>query len=123
MLKRGLPIIEAAYGADHVYLAYALVGLGRVLHAQGKDDEAQPLLERGLEIREQDGTQPRERAEAIFALAKVIWGDPATRERALSMAKEARAVLTEAGPDMVTDREEIDTWLASRPGAGRAPRP
>ena len=115
MLKRGLPIIQGAYGAEHVYLAYALVGLGGVLHVQGKDDEALPLLERGLKIREQDGTQPRERAEALFAVAKVLWRDAETRERALSMAQDARAVLLEAGPDMIVDREEIvPGWRAGR---------
>jgi len=123
MLKRGLPIIQGAYGAEHVYLAYALVGLGRVLHVQGKDDEALPLLERGLKIREQDGTQPRERAEALFAVAKVLWSDEVARERALSMAQDARAVLVEAGPDIKVDREEIDAWLASRTGTKRGATP
>jgi tetratricopeptide (TPR) repeat protein len=112
-LRKALPVVEATFGAEHAYVSYGVVGLGRALLARDDREGALPLLERGVELCKAHGVPETHRAEAAFALARALGDDQ--RERARSLAEGARTTYERAGPWHARDVEEIDAWLSAHP--------
>lgn len=50
--RQALESARQAYGPDHPYTAQVMSGLGRLLHEQGRPEEALPLLEEALRLQE-----------------------------------------------------------------------
>jgi tetratricopeptide (TPR) repeat protein len=101
-------------GADRWFLAYAQTGLGVSLLGLQLPAEAIAPLEEALRTR-LDGTADHGvLGETRFALARALWSRPGARDRALALARAARAdaVATPAAPKVA----EIDAWLAKVAG-------
>jgi tetratricopeptide (TPR) repeat protein len=109
--ERALAIWRQA-GSDRVFLSYALTGLGRALLGEGRAADAVAPLEEALAIREQNHVPPVEVAETRFALARALAAKPASRTRALDLARRARTDLGGADPRVAA---EIDAWLSGPP--------
>jgi predicted hydrolase (HD superfamily) len=79
----------------------------------GRHAEAAEHAERALEIRVTGGDAADQIADTRFVLARARWelGD---RDRARSLAVEARDALTGATGAAATLRGEIEAWLAAR---------
>ncbi|MEM9462573.1 MAG: tetratricopeptide repeat protein [Myxococcota bacterium] len=111
--RRALLIKQAVLGADHPDLVYSISGL---VHArlQGPDPlVARELAERAVSIREAAAVAPELLAEARFALARVLWLDPAERTRARTLAEQAREAYATAGPAEARYRSDVEDWLAA----------
>jgi tetratricopeptide (TPR) repeat protein len=93
-----------------------LVGVGRVRMRSGHTAEALIPLERAVKIGEGRHGDPRDLADARFALAQALWtATPASRERARKLAKDARA--TYEKPAWFRERlAAVDAWLAEKDG-------
>jgi tetratricopeptide (TPR) repeat protein len=87
--EQALQLIREAVGEGDPSSTDALVGLGRVYLEQGLTDNALPLLEQGLAIREKQTTPP-ELAEARLALAQALMRSGHDRERAKALALQGR---------------------------------
>ena len=103
----------SALGPDHRFLGYALTGLGQTQLAERDARAAVLTLERALAIRARREPNTTLVAETRFALARALWAGGDHRQRALSLAKEARAAYA-ALPELADPRNDIDHWLAAR---------
>jgi tetratricopeptide (TPR) repeat protein len=108
--ERALAIVERALGADSLAVASVLGGIGRAELGGGAPERAIPRLERALSIRTTRPGQPRDLAETRFALARALRDAGRDRDRARSLATQAREGLVHS----VTAKERVaavDAWL------------
>ena len=85
-----------------------------VLVALGRPEEAIPILERALALRETTPDVHSEIAESRFALARALWIAKADRARSLRLAKRARDAYAAIGDGMEEELAEVKAWLAER---------
>ena len=112
--ERSLALVESSMGEDYRGAGHVLTGLGVVYLAQGKVEEAVPLLRRALGLREADRIGPEKRAETRFALAQAL--------RAAGQRDEARTLAAKAKDEYAASaianngarQKAIETWLAAR---------
>jgi tetratricopeptide (TPR) repeat protein len=107
---RAASIIEKL-GANHPYVAFALIGRAHCHVELDQATAAIPDAERAIEILKTHA-DPMPLAEARFALAKGLWASKQDRRRARALAKQARDTLVAAGPAGAAAVAEIDAWLA-----------
>jgi tetratricopeptide (TPR) repeat protein len=98
-----------------------LVGVGRARMRAGNAAGAVAPLERAVKLGESRAGDPRDLADARFALAQALWASPASRDRAKKLARDARATYEKAS--WFKDRfAAVDAWLADKDGrVTRAP--
>ncbi len=93
--------------SEHPDRAWPLVGMSRLLLAQGRPAEALPLVERALQM-----VPENQRARTQFTLAEALWESGRDRPRALEQAFQAREYWKRLG--RTADVEEISQWLEER---------
>jgi hypothetical protein len=94
-------------------VSHALVRLGHLLVQRGRAKEAIEPLERALSIREgRKETSKTSLAAVRFTLAEALWGAKQDRNRARSLAEQARQDYESAGSDYAEDLREVKRWLA-----------
>ena len=106
-------------GADALEVSYGLTGLGIALIGEGRRADAIAPLEQALTKRTATQAPADLLAETRFALARALWMRPATRGRALVLARAARADYAKVKTGAATVAT-IDAWLAApdaRPSA------
>jgi serine/threonine protein kinase/tetratricopeptide (TPR) repeat protein len=115
--RRALAVAEKAQGNEHPAVGSALLGIGRAQLALHAAPSAIAPLERAQSIAEKQGDAD-ELASVRFVLAKALWvarQDPSDRNRAISLATQAREAYAKAsGKSAATDLSEVTTWLAGR---------
>ena len=121
MAARALAIFERTSAPDGVILSYPLIALGIAHLGDGMAATALPILERAAAIRDAHETKASSLGEAHFALARALHETGTDRERALSLARRARAEYAADSPSPVIQRQLsiIDPWLAERGLADR----
>jgi hypothetical protein len=92
-------------------VSYPLLGLAEIALEQQRAADALPLAERGLVLRDQPGSPPRDVADARFILARALWETGGSRSRAHDLAMQARASFQ--AEDASKSVGEVDAWLAS----------
>ncbi|MBX7082600.1 MAG: serine/threonine-protein kinase [Nannocystaceae bacterium] len=116
LLQRAIAIWRVGLGAGHPMTAQAIFGLGRVLAAQGDLEGAREQLEIALPLRTRDDLPPLHRAETAFELAKVLRRLGRDPERAVALARDARAgYVAEGAETFALDIEDVDAFLAAAP--------
>jgi serine/threonine-protein kinase len=111
--RQSLAINEKVLAADSLGLREGLLALGEALEAAGDPAGAREPLERCVHIVEKTPVDPLQTAEVRFALARVLWAEPARRERARSLAAQADEV-ARASPYRRRDlRERVAAWRAT----------
>ncbi|HEY8924264.1 MAG TPA: serine/threonine-protein kinase [Polyangia bacterium] len=121
MAERALGIFEGETDPSGVIVTYPLTVLGIGYLGDGLAEQACPILERAVEIRERLGPRPANRGEVHFALASalaLLGRDPS---RAHRLATLARDEYTQAAPSPAirTQLDQIDAWLAAHPLSSR----
>ena len=112
---RALAIAEKALGPDSLIAAQILVGLGRAQMRLGSPRSAVAPLERAVQIREAHRGDPRDLADARFALGQALWATGSERDRARRLAREAREAFER--PAWFKDRLlAVDSWMAEIDG-------
>jgi tetratricopeptide (TPR) repeat protein len=88
--------------------------VGNTCLKAGRPAEALAPLERALAGWERAQPFPGQRTDTHFLLARALWESGQDRERAMRLAREAKALAVKDGPSSVKLLESIDTWLAER---------
>jgi eukaryotic-like serine/threonine-protein kinase len=119
MAGRALSIFEGEVEADSVILSYPLAALGLGYLGEGFLDEALPILERVVAIRDAKEIEPSRLGEVHFALARALHARGQDLSRARVLANRARTEYSTAMLSPATLRElaAIDAWLAIDGGA------
>jgi tRNA A-37 threonylcarbamoyl transferase component Bud32 len=98
--------------ADPWRASFALTGLGLSFLGAKRPADAVAPLEEALRARTTLGDSTDRVGETRFALARALWARRDARDRALSLAKQARADYGKA-PNAAAKIAEIDGWLAA----------
>ncbi len=110
--RGGLAIREANLGPEHVENGLSLLGIGRMLTAKGATREAIAPLERAVRLFEDGESDPIDRGQARFALARALAEGEAERvEALLTTAREDYEI---GGVRAEADLEELERWVAAR---------
>jgi tetratricopeptide (TPR) repeat protein len=112
--ERACAISEKALGAAHPDVAVSLTGEGRALVGLNAAARAMALLERALSIYERAPRTPWDLADTRFALARALVAVHGDRERARSLAVEARASYASGGAWTQGQLAAVDGWLRGR---------
>ncbi len=108
---QALEIVDKAQGPDSPAAARILSGIGRARLRIGPTASALEPLEHAVKIRETHHVDPKDLADARFALAQALWASGKEKDRARKLAKDARATFD--GPAWFKERlAAVDTWLA-----------
>ncbi|MCA9704671.1 MAG: serine/threonine protein kinase [Myxococcales bacterium] len=119
-LRRSLDTLEGLHGSYDFEVASALVTLAELELALERPEQAQAQAERALAIIERDLGSARERARVLFVLARSLWPDPSSRDRAHALAQQAHDAYAVEPQLDVTARAEVRAWLEHHPrGAER----
>jgi predicted Ser/Thr protein kinase/tetratricopeptide (TPR) repeat protein len=119
---RALPHFREALAAqrelppDHPDVIGAKYALGKALLDSGNLAEARTALDEALAAAARAELSPFSRAEMQFAAARALWAtEPASRARAVDLARQAREVYATSAPKtrgFLDSRTAIDEWLA-----------
>jgi serine/threonine-protein kinase len=109
MSARARAVMEKALRPGHPELAELLLGAGKLLLAQGKHEEAVPVLEQAVAI-----SPPRVRARIQFSLAQALWAVGRERPRAVELATKAREHWRGLGHPRLAEASRWLTAHASR---------
>jgi serine/threonine-protein kinase len=110
-LRSAVSAVEALVGADHPWAADPSTELGTALVEEGKYQEAIPVLERALHIRERGDPSSPDLADTRFALARARWARNHDRSSARSLALAARDAYRPL-PGFKRRADKIDAWLS-----------
>jgi serine/threonine-protein kinase len=124
LARRAIAIHEAHDGPIHARTRVALQIAGDVELQAGRAAEAVAHLERATAIGAALSLEARDLAATEFMLARALWDappagerevfDPATRVRALELARTAATRRRAQGPDGAAALQTIERWLAER---------
>jgi serine/threonine protein kinase/tetratricopeptide (TPR) repeat protein len=110
--ERARIVWERELGLDARSLAYALTGIGVSYLGERDPVSAVAPLERAWRIREAKETDPEQRGETLFALARALWDSARDKPRSQTLAVSARdAYGRVAEKAKVAD---VEAWLAQR---------
>lgn len=115
--QQALEVYERTLGTEHVMLSHPLTGMGQMLLALERPDDAIAPLERALRLRGEDSPE-HEIADTEFALARALLrsGRDSGRARALGEAALGRYA-TAVAPAAAEHRAQIERWLNELPPA------
>lgn len=111
-LLEALAIEERTLGADHPTVAEEITAIADIERRLGRHQAALRRLERALRMIENLELEPGITARTHFALAEAIWDTGGSRERAVQLARRARADLAPFADDEGALLADIDHWLA-----------
>jgi tetratricopeptide (TPR) repeat protein len=111
---KSLALWEPQLGPDHPFLAFPLTGLGVAYWKAGRPEEARPVLERALRIREAKEHDAGTIAETRLALGRALWDGGGDQARARRLVEQARAVY-DSQRSSARPALEARAWLADHP--------
>jgi len=126
--RRALEILEGNVAPDGLILAYPLTVLGVGHLDDGMPEQALPMLERAVRIREASESEPALRGEVHFALARALRATNGDTLRAAALAQTALGEFSRAlhVPGARREIGRLQEWLdgirvdeALVPGVGR----
>ncbi|HKD43705.1 MAG TPA: tetratricopeptide repeat-containing protein kinase family protein, partial [Myxococcaceae bacterium] len=116
--ERAAALVEKTFGPD-MLVASLLTKIGRAAMGLGDSRKAISSLERALSIREKHPERATDLAETRFALARALKKSGRDRERAMTLAANAREAYVTAGDKYRKNVAEVDDWI----GGKRRPNP
>ena len=122
MAWRALEAIEGEVGSTGLFVTFPLTALALANLGAGCAEEALPLLERAVTIRDALDAEPLLAGEVHFALARALVQLGRDATRAVSLATQARQEYARAPaiPAAARSLAQIDAWMASHLDAGSA---
>lgn len=109
--RQAITQVTEMWGEETLALAAPLTVLGEVELAIGNFAEATQHLERALALR--SGSDPRFRAETLFALSRALSERPGGTKRARMLGEQALAEYEAAGPRCALAHASVADWLAA----------
>lgn len=111
--QRALAIRERVYGATSPFRGLSLTRMASAYLVLQQPAKGLELAREALALEEGSTIDPTEQALARFVLARALDANHEDRERALSLAKEARRQLTEHQVEQSPYLHQMDAWLAA----------
>jgi tetratricopeptide (TPR) repeat protein len=112
LYQRALHIDEKVLGPDHPDLSLILIGIGTAYRDLHDYAAALPSLERALKLRETTKLAPDYLALARFKLAQTLWDLGRDRDKARTLATEARDGYVALGMSShAVDVANVQAWL------------
>ena len=111
LARRALAVWQREIGADDPLVAGALTTIGRSALGLGNTREAISALERAYTIRQTSDPEPTSLAETEFLLAQALWPKRDGREKALTLALDAKGHYAHVLDDEAAG--EVARWLAT----------
>jgi tetratricopeptide (TPR) repeat protein len=102
---------ESTTGPDTPELLVGLTTKVQILLALERPIDPK-LLEHGIRLSEDDNADAEARARFRAIAAKLLWEDPAARERAITLAESARDYFQTVPVGMADERDDIEAWLS-----------
>lgn len=96
-------------GDEHPMVALGLTNLAVMLCDEGRGDEAVPLATEAIALRKDGAADSL--AISRFALARALGSDRDQCTRAITLARDARDALIEAGANGADALDEVEQWL------------
>jgi tetratricopeptide (TPR) repeat protein len=123
MSRRALAIFEEASDPDGATISYPLTALGLGYLGDNMGEQALPILERAVEIRQSTKNRSSYLGEVHFALARALRQVGRDSARARALALRARDEYAQELPSPATARalEQVAIWLADNDGGGVDP--
>ena len=112
MQSAALVAMEKKLGPDHILLTGPLYNLGSLALDMDRPAEAVPSFERCVAINEAHAGEQEYEGSALFMLAKSLLQAGGDRERALGLARDAKARFATHPPPNPEDRGRLDELLA-----------
>jgi serine/threonine protein kinase/tetratricopeptide (TPR) repeat protein len=109
LARSALDAVEREVGSNDPLVAWASVTLGRSLVERGMNQEARSLLERALSIDTHTHRDVARRAEIAFLLARVLWSHRPERQRAVTLALEAKRDYADSTNEQALSN--VERWL------------
>ncbi len=109
--RRAVAALEVLLGTSDARVASPLCRLAEAELAAGRVARARPLLERGLAIYTATAVPAVVLADAQFPLARALWSQPASRARAVELARAAHTAWRTGGPAHAARAAEAAAWL------------
>jgi hypothetical protein len=97
---------------DNRLIGLTLSWLGGAYFNLGQIREAIPRLEEAGKLLE--SARPSLLAANSFMLARALWDTHSDRERAITLAQQARAIWLRGGQARRKEVKEVDGWLSSK---------
>jgi tetratricopeptide (TPR) repeat protein len=114
--EEALGVLERARGHVHVDLIEPLVAISRSLQSLGREADAVRAAERAVAIAQSHPSDRVRVAITRFTLARALWGEGRDRERARSLAAQARDDAAQAGDGGKALVADIAGWLRAHRG-------
>ena len=111
--QRAREILEGNVASDGLILAYPLMALGLGYLNDGMPEQALPLFERAVRIRDAGETEPALRGESHFALARALRATGSEAHRAVALAQTALGEYSRAlrAPGARREIGRLQEWL------------
>jgi tetratricopeptide (TPR) repeat protein len=113
-LQRALDIREKKLPVGSPLIAITLKEIGEAYLNLRQPLKATPRLEQASKLLESSQRDPSELAQTRFLLARALWDTNSDRERAITLAQQARTVFLKAGKRNREDLRQVEAWLSSR---------
>ncbi|HEX7184698.1 MAG TPA: serine/threonine-protein kinase [Thermoanaerobaculia bacterium] len=117
-VREALAVREKTLELDHPWVAEELVVLADLERRLGRPEKVVERLERALKILEAQELEPGIVARARFALAQALWETGGGHERAVRLARQARADFASLGEQDRVALDEVVQWLAKNDAKG-----
>lgn len=115
-IRRELAIVIAKHGESHLRVAAARRELGKMLRWSGDREAALVEGERAAEIMQQVEASASDRASVDALLFDLLdLDDPASRPRAMQLARSAHPVLCDEDPPGYEGCEQLEAFLTEAP--------
>ncbi len=115
-----LEMAERVSGPEHPHIVYAANAAASALIDQQRYDEAYTYARKALDLDGKAQVPPTLLAETRFIATHALWKDgnvpAATRDRARTLARDAREIYASGPAQWAPYVEKIDAWLAENGG-------
>lgn len=108
---QAVALLERAHGPEYFDLRAPLVTLGRAERDRGRAAASEAALRRAHAIVAATEVDGIVRGEVCWELARTLGGDPARRDEALALGREAAQLYGAAGERGAQKKAEIAAWL------------
>jgi tetratricopeptide (TPR) repeat protein len=113
--ERALAIFQNAFGPEHQLVGDTRTGMAKVWVLRGKPARALPLVESALAQFSKPDADPISLAWARFIGAQALWDANRDRDRARTLATQARDAFQADGAGSAEALAEAKAWLAAHP--------
>ena len=109
--RKSAAIKEKTLGPEHPDVAATFSRIGAIFMEQVRYQKARKFLKQALDICEKKTCEPGPHSQALFGLAQSLVATDGDKERAITLATQAREIYNKTPKAFKKELEEVNTWL------------